>query len=535
MPNAHHRSRTTRPEPIVSMAQMQAIERRMFDAGMPVAALMEKVSGRITQRIQQHFPLAHFPRVGVVVGAGHNGGDALVVARELHWQGYDVLIYPISDPFTTPFKELTTQHYRYAISLGLTPVTLETLATCDVIVDGLFGFGLTRSLSTALITTIAEINNFQLPIVSIDLPSGIHADSGNPLGAAMQAQHTLCLGLWKSAFAQESALPYLGQAELVPFDIPIADIQAVIGTPSPIQMMTQESADRQLPHHRPIVTHKYQQGHLLLVVGSWQYAGAAILAGRGARASGVGLLSIAVPESIKLAVLQQLPDAIVIGCPETPQGAIAELPDLNRSTYSAIAVGCGLTSEPIAVIESLLDRDLPLILDADALNILANLPAQRWTQRSAATILTPHDGEWQRLFPSSDASSDGGPIDRLTDVIQTATQHQMILLRKGARTIVSEGLQTWVINNGTPALARGGSGDVLTGLIGGLVATEAAKTRVANTRSASHLSRSTLTHIVASASWWHAQAGTFAAEARGLAGVDAVTLSEYLVTVNSSR
>ncbi len=530
MPNAHQPSIATRQEPIVSMAQMQAIERRMFDAGLPVAALMEKVSARITQRIQQQFPLAQYPQVGVLVGAGHNGGDALVVARELHWQGYDVLIYPISDPVTTPFKDLTIQHYRYAISLGLPSVALEALATCDVIVDGLFGFGLTRSLSAALITTIAQINQLQVPIVSIDLPSGIHANSGNPLGAAIQAQHTLCLGLWKSAFAQASALPYLGQAELIPFDIPIADIQAIIGTSSPIQMMTQETADRHLPHHRPIVTHKYQQGHLLLVVGSWQYAGAAILAGLGARASGVGLLSIAVPHSIKLAVLQQLPDAIVIGCPETPQGAIAELPDLNGSSYSAIAVGCGMTSEPIAVIESLLDRDVPLILDADALNILAHLPTDRWTQRwiqrSAATILTPHDGEWQRLFPPSGDD----PVDRLTDVIKTAAQHQMILLRKGARTIVSDGLHTWVINNGTPALARGGSGDVLTGLIGGLVATEVAKNGVAKNPNLTHPTLTTLTNIVATASWWHAQAGTLAAEARGLAGVDAVTLSEYLLT-----
>ncbi len=499
-------------EPIVTIAQMQAIENRMFAAGMPIAALMEKVGGRISMRIQQLFPLTSYPRVGVVFGPGHNGGDALVVARELHWIGYEVVIYSPIDRF----KDLTDQHYRYVTSLGIARVSsVAELAQCDLIVDGLFGFGLDRALSPALINTIVEINSLQLPIVSIDVPSGIHADSGNSLGAAIQAHHTLCLGLWKLAFAQDAALLYLGHAELVSFDIPPSDLQAVLGNPSPIEMMTQKIADRYLPHQRLQVTHKYKQGHLLLIVGSWQYAGAAILAGLGARASGVGLLSIAVPHSLKLAVLQALPDAIVIGCPETPQGAIARLPDLNPSKYTAVAVGCGLTTEPVALIESLLNWDMPLILDADALNILVTLPSDRWTDRSAATILTPHEGEWQRFFPPE--SDPAESIDRLTNTIEKAAQTNAILLRKGARTIVSNGLKTWVINNGTPALARGGSGDVLTGLIGGLIATAQAQ-----------LPNPDLINTVASANWWHAQAGSQAAQARGLSGVDAVTLTQYL-------
>ena len=497
-------------EPIVTIAQMQAIENRMFASGMPIAALMEKVGGRISVRVQQLFPLTAYPRVGVVFGSGHNGGDALIVARELHWLGYEVVVYSPIDRF----KDLTDQHYRYVTSMGIARVSsVAELASCDAIVDGLFGFGLDRALSPAFINTIVEINQLQLPIVSIDLPSGIHADSGNVLGAAIQANYTLCLGLWKLAFAQDSALRYLGQSELLPFDIPWPDIKAVLGTSLPIEMMTQETADRHLPHQRPSVTHKYQQGHLLLIAGSWQYAGAAILAGLGARASGVGLLSIAVPHSLKLAVLQQLPDAIVIGCPETDQGAIAHLPDVNPSKYTAVAVGCGLTTEPVALIESLLDWDLPLVLDADALNILATLPTDRWTDRSAATILTPHGGEWRRLFPAESDSAES--LNRLTTTIEKAAQTNTILLRKGARTIVSNGLKTWVINNGTPALARGGSGDVLTGLIGGLMA-QASPTNP------------DLINIVASANWWHAQAGTLAAQARGLSGVDAVTLTHYL-------
>jgi ADP-dependent NAD(P)H-hydrate dehydratase / NAD(P)H-hydrate epimerase len=487
---------------IVTIAQMQAIENRMFAAGMPVAALMEKASLLITQRILQLFPPPQ--RVGLVVGAGHNGGDALVVARELFWRGYEVLLYSPSNGF----KDLTTQHYQYALTIGIPRVAnIRDLKTCDLLVDGLFGFNLDRQMNSLLINTINEINALQIPIISIDLPSGIHADTGEVLGAAIQARHTFCLGLWKCAFAQDRALPYLGQAELLPFDISLADIQAVIGNSNSIQIMTRHNADRYLPHHRPALTHKYHQGHLLLVVGSWQYAGAAILAGLGAEASGVGLLSIAVPNSLKLPLLQQLPAAIIIGCPETSSGAIKHLPGLDWTKYTAIAGGCGLTTEPIGVIDSLLAQNLPLVLDADGLNILANLPLDRWQKRSAPLILTPHGGEWRRLFPE--------PVNRLVEVRQQAERTKTIILSKGARTVISDGDRTWAINNGTPALARGGSGDVLTGLIGGLVAGASAQTQ--------------LLDVVASANWWHAQAGSLAAQERGLAGVDALTLSKFLL------
>ncbi len=498
--------------PIVTIAQMQAIEERIFAAGMPVAALMEKVGGLIGQRFQQLFPLqTDVPCVGVVFGAGHNGGDALVVARELHLQGYQIMIFSPNQHF----KDLTAQHLQYVTSLGIARVNqVSELQTCDVILDGLFGYGLVRSLSTALITIITEINQLQLPIVSIDLPSGIQADTGEALGAAIFARHTFCLGLWKRAFAQESALVYLGAAELLDFGISPADVQAV-GDKSPIvQMMTAATADRYLPHHRPLVTHKYQQGHLLLVVGSWQYAGAAILAGLGARASGVGLLSIAVPNSLKLAVLNHLPDAMIIGCPETSHGTISELPDLNWSKYSAVAVGCGLTTTPVEIVKLLLTKNLPLLLDADALNILAQLPPDSWNQRSTPTIITPHGGEWQRLFGNI------GQVDRITAVTSQATLNKIIILNKGARTIVAGSDETWVLNNGTPALARGGSGDVLTGLIGGVVATSSLNSKAID-----------LLRLVVSAGWWHAQAGSIAAQERGMAGVDAYILCSYLTKV----
>jgi len=278
---------------VVTAQQMRDIESRLFAAGMPVAALMEKVAALIARRIQALYPCSQTRRVGILVGPGHNGGDALVVARELHFQGYDVLIYrPLSK-----LKELTSQHAQYADSLGIPCFdSHEALQDCNLLIDGLFGFGMVRSLTDPIATAIENLNQWSQPIVSIDIPSGIHTDTGEILGTAVRATHTFCLGLWKLGFLQDQALDYVGQAELIDFDIPLADVQVVLGDSPKIERITPASAIATLPLPRLPVTHKYKQGHLLLICGSRRYAGGAILTVLGARASGVGMLSIAVPE-----------------------------------------------------------------------------------------------------------------------------------------------------------------------------------------------------------------------------------------------
>jgi ADP-dependent NAD(P)H-hydrate dehydratase / NAD(P)H-hydrate epimerase len=502
---------------VVTAEQMSQIEGRVFAAGMPVAALMEKVAGLITAWVRSRFPLPQFPCVGVLVGPGHNGGDALVVARELHFSGYEVTLY---QPFSK-LKDLTAGHAQYAISLGI-PVhdQIESLATCDLVIDGLFGFGLTRSLEGSIAAAVDQVNQWLQPVVSIDLPSGLHTDTGAMLGTAIQATHTLCLGLWKRAFLQEQALAYVGKAELIDFGLPLADITAVLGETPSLQRITPEMAIAALPLPRPATTHKYKQGHLLLVCGSRQYMGAAVLAGLSARASGVGMLSIAVPESIRLLLIAQLPDALVMGCPEDDTGAIAQLPDgLELEKYNAIACGCGVTLAASPVVRQILASDRPLVLDADGLNILANVGTlPTLNARTAPTILTPHWGEFQRLFPEL-ASSD----DRITAAQQAARQSGAVVLLKGARTTIASPNETaWLNPESTPALARGGTGDVLTGLMGGLLA--------------QGLLRGTaIEQVVFSAAWWHAQAGVMAAKERSELGVDASTLIRYLIPALEGR
>ncbi len=495
---------------VVTAEQMRQIEGRIFEAGMPVAALMEKASSLTATVIQQLYPIAEVKRVGILVGPGHNGGDALVVARELHLQGYQVSIYlPLSK-----LKELTAQHAKYASYLGI-PVyeEIDRLNNCELIIDGLFGFGLERSISGNLAVAVNKLNLWHKPVVSIDIPSGIHTDTGEILGTAVRATYTLCLGLWKLAFFQDRALEYVGKAERIDFGIPPMDVWSIISQPPPIQQMTETVAKKCLPLPRPLVTHKYKQGHLLLICGSLRYAGGAILTGLGARGSGVGMLSIAVPESLKSILVSNLPEALIIGCPQTDTGAIAELPPLasDFNNFSAIACGPGLTLHSTPIVEAVLKAKSPLVLDADALNIIAQLGTiSSLSSRVAPTVLTPHLGEFKRLFP--DISNQ----DSVRAARQAAKRSGAIILLKGARTAIAHPAGSlWLIGDSTPALARGGSGDVLTGLIGGLMAQKTA-------------SETPLEAVVATAAWWHARAGILAANDRTELGVDPHTLSQYL-------
>ena len=495
---------------IVSAEQMQQIEEQIFAAGMPVAALMEKAAKLCSERIKSLYPRSQISSVGVLVGPGHNGGDALVIARELYLAGYRVKVYrPLFK-----LKSLTSQHANYAASLGITFYEeIQPLQECQLIIDGLFGFGLIRDLPENIVKAVDLINSWSQPTVSIDIPSGIHTDTGAVLGGAIKASLTLCLGLWKKAFFQEQALEYLGNSERIDFGLLRHHIWSVLPDPVPMQRISQAIALDFLPLPRPVATYKYRQGHLLLICGSVRYPGAAILTALGARASGVGMLSVAVPETLKTLLTSELPDALIVGCPENKEGAIAALPfsTSDLSQFDAIACGPGLTTDAQSIVLKILQTELPLILDADCLNIVAEQgTTEVLNQRDAVTILTPHVGEFKRLFPDIDLE------DRLSAVQTAAKQSNAIILLKGARTAIAnpQGL-TWLIPASTPALARGGSGDVLTGLSAGLVAQNVQ-------------TNGNLHNTVAVAAWWHAKAGILAAKERTELGVDATTLARYL-------
>ena len=492
----------------VTAAQMQAIEAQLFEAGFPVAALMEKVAGRIVDYGLRHWPRSQ--KIGVLVGPGHNGGDALVVARELHLNGYDVGIY---GPFEQQ-KPLTADHGRYCRSLGIpwykTWDELETsLDPNSRILDGLFGFGLSRPLTGEIAATVERINQSKRPVVSIDLPSGIHTDSGEVLGTAIMADTTLCLGLWKRACLQEAAQPYLGQSNLIDFDIPWASIVAVLGQSPQVQRLVPERALRAIPLRRSPVAHKYTVGQLLVIAGSRQYVGAALLTGHGAMASGVGMVTLVVPDSIRALVVAQLPGALVIGAEETSEGAIATLPALSLNRYNAVACGPGLAQ--VDWLPQLLAASAPLLLDADGLN---GTTAEGLKNRQGTTVITPHPGEFKRLFPTLAVGHDGA--------LAAAQSTGATVVLKGANVAVAVGQHLWLNPDSTPALARGGSGDVLTGLMGGLMAQQGARQAQQGNNG------DDLTDAVLGAVWWHAQAGLYAHQRRTVLGVDPLELARCL-------
>lgn len=498
---------------LVTAEQMQRVESLIFASGMPVEALMEKVGLALSSAIDRLFPWQSFRCVGVLVGPGHNGGDALVVARELLLTGREVAIY-VPAPLS---KLLTRSHCQYFTSLGGQVFTdLAALPTVDLWIDGLFGFGLTRPVTGVYAEAIDTINASGVPIVALDLPSGMVTDTGTILGTAIRATHTLCLGLWKRGLWQDCALEYLGEVERIDFGIQDQQIQDALEFPVQerslavqdleITLLLDSEARSGLPLQRSLLAHKYTIGSTLLIAGSRQYSGAVHLAALGARASGTGMLTLAIPTGLRATLAPSFPEALVIDCPEDVEGNLSAV-NLDLSRYQAIVFGPGMGQyDPQVLRQVIADASGILVLDADGLNTLAgNL---HWLhERQGPTILTPHPGEFRRLFPDIDLR------DRFDGARYAAQRTGTWLVLKGARTVISNPSgRLWVNPVGSAALARGGSGDVLAGLIGGL----AAQTREAQT--------ATLSSV-----WWHAQTGAYLAKKLTVLGVPPQTLAEGLV------
>ena len=517
---------------VFTAQQMQTIESVLFAAGMPIAALMEKVGQRLTERFVSHYPREQCNRVGICVGPGHNGGDGLVVARELYHLGYQVLIW---QPFAKA-KDLTQAHGQFAQHLGIPfHSSIDPLlglggagqqgadqegVACDVVIDALFGFGLIRAIAGDLANAIQQLNDSEIPVVSIDIPSGIHTDTGEVLGIAIAAQRTYCLGLWKQGLFCDPALPYVGQAERIEIGIRAADVSAGLGSVNNPQLISRSQVQACLPFNRPVDAHKYRVGSLLLVAGSRRFPGAAFLSAKAASEMGVGMLYVAVPEQLQAWVVAQIPHAVVIPCPETETGAIAQFPmDLDWSRFDAIAFGPGLTLDAAPLLTQVWPLDKPLVLDADGLNALAQKDGPAMLrQRCAPTVLTPHLGEFKRLFPG--CQLDEG--DRFTNLRQLAVDTHATIVLKGPKTAIASSLgEIWINPDSTPALARGGSGDVLTGVIAGLLAQRG-------------LIQCSPALITASSVWLHAQAGCDASQARTPMGVDPMSLLQNLNSILQS-
>ena len=471
---------------------MAQLEQRLFDSGLPVAALMEKAALALTERLRQRLR-PHAGRSGeggerfwpaeagvlVLVGPGHNGGDGLVVARELHLAGLPVRIW---SPFER-HKPLTADHLRHALWLGI-PRLGEPPDPSDpaLWLDALFGIGQRRAPGEA-IERLLEERQRQRPgaLVAVDGPTGLCADSGLLLGwGGATAALTWSIGLLKRGFLQDRALARVGELERIDLGLPAVLLAELPGT-TPLGLRAGDAASAPWPALDPAAA-KYGRGRLLVVAGSRRYRGAAALCLAGASASGCGSVRAALPEELAGDLWLSQPHVVLEAALPSGVGggldlAALELPDLTRLDALLLgpglgpadatgrlgeAAGAGGTGEE-GVWQWLQRFAGLLLLDADGLNRLAWRGqadgAAAWlAARGGPTWITPHRSEFDRLFPQWSA------LEPLEAAASAAGASGAVVLLKGARSVVAapDG-RLWQVSQAAPESARAGLGDTLAG------------------------------------------------------------------------
>jgi NAD(P)H-hydrate epimerase len=346
------------------------------------------------------------------------------------------------------------------------------LRECDVIVDALFGTGLKTRLSGLLETIVADVNSMAVPVVAVDLPSGMSADTHEVIGPCVRAALTVTLAAPKLPLVLPPARLLAGDLIVADIGIPFGVIDALDGPR--VELLTRESVRALVPERRPD-GHKGDFGHVLIVAGSRGKSGAAHLAAEGALRCGAGLVTVATPASVQGVVASLAPEYMTEGLAETPDGTLAagagdQVARLAEAA-DVIAVGPGLgTSEPVrSFVRELVARSTkPLVLDADAINAFAGEPGLLTAREGQQIVITPHPGEMARLLGTSPAEVQA---HRLESARTLASTHGLHVVLKGHRTVVAtpEG-RAFINPTGNPGMATGGTGDVLTGMIAGWLA-----------------------------------------------------------------
>lgn len=440
------------PRDLFTAEQVRAMDRyAIAELGTPGIELMEKAGAAAFSALRRRWPEARF--LSVVCGGGNNGGDGYVIARLALAEGLDVRVYAVTPPAHLKGDALRAfLAYREAGGewLDYIPAQLEA---AEVVVDALFGTGLDRDVSGHHAAIIKAINESQAGVLAVDIPSGLNADTGAVMGCAVHADSTVTfIGLKRGLFTG-AGLAYSGE---IVFDD--------LGTPPVVRRCVAPSAqlvqygDYPLPL-RPRDAHKGHFGHVLVIGGDLGYSGAARLAAEAAARAGAGLVTVATRPEHAVFLNLTRPELMCRGV-----ATAAELePLLHRASVVAIGPGLGQAEWGQGMLSAALSCELPMIVDADAVNLLAQQPARRddW-------ILTPHPGEAARLLQTSTANINR---DRFAAAARLQERYGGVVVLKGSGSLVlgSDALPC-VSTTGNPGMATGGMGDVLTGVIAGLVA-----------------------------------------------------------------
>jgi hydroxyethylthiazole kinase-like uncharacterized protein yjeF len=470
---------------IATAQQIRNIDRRAIRKfGIPGPVLMENAASAIVIEMERFFDGIEGVRVGIVCGKGNNGGDGLALARRLRIRGV-----PVRVALLAPFASFRNEARLNLSILRKTDVEIVPNATSrsiaeivewsDVLVDAMLGVGLSTPLKGTYAFAAELMNLAGRPVVAVDIPTGINADTGEVMGTAVRADLTVTMALPKRGLVLHPGASFSGQVRVADIGIPTEVVEQ--------EKVRVNKLDRAmvsgLVGERDRDAHKGDFGHLLVIAGSLGKAGAAVMAAKGALRSGAGLVSVATPIGLVPIIQQQVFEAMCIPAGESIDGTLgigSEKELLNASgTMSACAIGPGLTThyETVQVVKDLIQRiTVPMVIDADGVNALAGNPGIL-LKAKAPVVLTPHPGEMARLLGVSAADIQR---DRINVAQGFAEEYGVTLVLKGAGTVIATPQGDVFINStGNPGMATGGAGDVLTGMIGSMLAQGYGPTRAA--------------------------------------------------------
>jgi len=427
------------PVPVISVAQMREWEKVTWASGQSEEAVMRRAGDAVARQAERMTKPGE--RIIVLAGKGHNGDDARFAAEGTRERKVEVV--RVVDP--------------EAVAAEMPKLVATNPA---LFIDGLFGIGLNRPLARPWIGLIQKINATNIPVLAVDVPSGLNADSGEPLEEAVRAKVTLTLGAVKQGFMKPAAWPFVGKLEVA------CDIGLV---PYPfeteVSMMVGEDFFG-FPPPRPVAGHKGTFGHLAIIAGSAGYHGAAVLAARGAQRAQPGLITLITDPDVYGPVAQQLQSVMVRTWKDADAGGAASLPE----SCTAVLAGPGLAAAhvPAKVRETVRrfwkESKLAVIVDASALAWLEPGPTA-----DALRVITPHPGEAARMLGVTNAEVQGDRVNALRELSRRFGNCQVIL--KGHQTMVGREREEIAVNStGNPHLAQGGSGDLLAGFLAGLLA-----------------------------------------------------------------
>ena len=448
------------------------------EIGIPSLVLMENAGRQVVAAIEAGFESQLNGRIAVLCGRGNNGGDGFVVARTLMQRGVDCAVFVIGA--VADVRGDARVNLDILGRLGVTVVEINDeqawelhfseISQCTLIVDAIFGTGLKQALGGMLETVVADINASGIPIVSIDLPSGLSADTPHLIGDCIDASMTVTLAAPKLPLILPPGEAHAGDVVIADIGVPIEVIDALDGPQ--VELLTREDI-RGLIEPRAADSHKGDFGRVLVIAGSRGKTGAAHLSGMGALRAGAGLVTIATPASCLPIVASLAPEFMTEPLDETGDGQVtaAALDRIAEFTQDVIACGPGLGRGASVgeFVRALIDRaETPLVLDADALTVLASDPGRLTGREERDIIITPHPGEMARLVGSTTEEVQANRIEVASDFAST---HRVYVVLKGHRTIIATPEGRIFINpTGNAGMATGGTGDVLTGMIAAFLA-----------------------------------------------------------------